>query len=485
MNKWIGQLIYPFFVLLSGSLNGQSPLPSHYQKVLNLQFEQVQQTSPNVTADIPGFDLYVQNLSEVTQLIFSESKAAYDSLRKNEKSRLKTLKNATTPSPYNDFFRAEIKIQWAFTKIKFGEQWGATWALRSAYKIIKRNIEQYPDFDLNYKSLGLLHVIFGAVPDSYRWVLGILGLEGDTQKGLEQLYGLLEEPTLFQKEIRLVTAMVESYLMENHEAALELMQDDPRQLSHIERYGLALVMMKSHQSARAARLLKLSLNDLPASSPALPLFHYLMAETEFQAGHYARASQHYTRFTNSFEGINHLKDAYFKLSLSARQLKNSQESQSSLQKALALKTTDAEADKNAQKLMETKPFPNFALLQVRFGIDGGYYQFADSLLQNLTMTDLPDYQQFELIYRKARLQHLQQNYEQAIPYYEQVIAKEKEMPEDYFVPNSYLQLGYLQLELGNEAQARAYFEKVLTFRKHPYKNSLDSKAKIALKGLQK
>ena len=31
--------------------------------------------------------------------------------------------------------------------------------------------------------------------------------------------------------------------------------------------------------------------------------------------------------------------------------------------------------------------------------------------------------------------------------------------------------------------ARMYFERVLTFRRHPYKNSLDSKAKIALKGL--
>ena len=141
MRKWIGLLVYPFFVFTAWSANGQSSLLQAYQNVLNLDFSGPAQGTWQNDTGIPHFDLYTDNLREVTYLIFTENEAAFDSLRRNEKNRLKQLKNTSTPSPYTDFLRAEIKIQWAFTKLKFGENWSGVWALRSAYKTIKKNIE--------------------------------------------------------------------------------------------------------------------------------------------------------------------------------------------------------------------------------------------------------------------------------------------------------------------------------------------------------
>ncbi len=481
--KRIGLLIYPFFVLLTTSLNGQSSLPPAYERILNLDFNSAI-GSENITTDIPHFNLYLENLKEVTSLIFTEDREQFELLRKNEKIRLKKLKEAESPSPYNDFIRAEIKIQWAFIKLKFGEQWNGVWALRSAYKIINDNIEDYPDFDLNYKTLGLLHVIFGAVPDRYQWVLGIFGLEGDTQEGLNELYGLMDHESVFSKEIVVISALIESYLMENHEAATKLIDAESKQITHLERYALALVSMKSHNSARAGALLQSSLQSLE-SPDARPLFTYLLAETRFQEGRYNEALQHYDFFLRDFKGINQLKDASFKAALSAMFLGDQQLSGKYFAEARQREETDAEVDKNAQKLLETEPFPNPVLLQIRFSIDGGFYQLADSLLMSVNITDFEAYEQFELIYRQARLYHLRGNYDKAIASYRQVISKEEKIPENYFVPNSFLQLGYLQQSLGNTDMARMYFERVLTFRRHPYKNSLDSKAKIALKGLRK
>ncbi|MCE7990627.1 MAG: tetratricopeptide repeat protein [Roseivirga sp.] len=481
--KRIGLLIYPFFVLITTSLNGQSPLPQAYQRILNLDFNTSAEIG-NIDSDIPNFDLYLENLRDVTSLIFSEDEEQFDILRKNEKARLRELKELDSPSPYNDFFRAEIKIQWAFIKLKFGEQWNGVWALRSAYKIINDNIENYPDFDLNYKALGLLHVIFGAVPDRYQWVLGIFGLEGDTKAGLAELYELMNHPSVFRKEIMVISALIESYLMENHEGAVKLIKAENKDITHLERYALALVLMKSHQSANAATLLQNSLHSLK-SPEATPLFTYLLAETQFQEGNYTEAIKNYDFFLRNFRGINQLKDASFKAGLCALFMGDQRQSGIYFAEARQRSETDAEVDKNAQKLLDTKPFPDPVLLQIRFSIDGGFYQLADSLLSSVSVNSFEPYQQFELIYRKARLNHLQGNYEQAIDYYRQVISKEEKVPENYFVPNSFLQLGYLQQDLGNTDMALMYFEKVLTFRKHPYKNSLDSKAKIALKGLRK
>jgi hypothetical protein len=46
-----------------------------------------------------------------------------------------------------------------------------------------------------------------------------------------------------------------------------------------------------------------------------------------------------------------------------------------------------------------------------------------------------------------------------------------------------LQLGYIFQESGQKVKARYYFEKVLTYSKHEYKNSADNKAKAALNTL--
>jgi TolA-binding protein len=480
--KRIGLLICPFFVFYSSSLNGQSGLPKAYEDILNLNLEY--DTTAGTTFTIPDFDLYLENLSEVTRLLFTEDRELFEKLRKNEKVRLKKLSNASVPSPYTDFLRAEIKMQWAFIKLKFGEQWNGVWALRSTYKIIQDNIEAYPDFDLNYKTMGLLHVIFGAVPDRHQWVLSILGLEGDTQSGLKELYTLLEKDTVFRREISIIAAMIESYLMENHQAATRLIDTENKNATHIERYAVSLVLMKSHQSAKAAPLLDESIHALKGS-PASPLFTYLLAETQFQEGHYAEAIENYDFFLRNFQGINQMKDASFKAGLSALFLGNKALSETYFEEARAKAKTDAEADKNAEKLLNTEPFPAPVLLQVRFSIDGGFYQQADSLLNSVDISTFEAYQQFELVYRKARLHHLLGNHEMAIQYYREVIGREEDMPENYFVPNSFLQLGYLQQSLGNDDMARMYFERVLTFRRHPYKNSLDSKARIALKGLNK
>lgn len=476
-------MIYPFFVLLASSLNGQSQLPEAYRSILNLNFNTSVNLS-NAATNIPGFDLYLENLSDVTTLIFSEDREQFELLRKNEKIRLKKLKDSDRPSAYTDFIRAEIKIQWAFVKLKFGEQWNGVWALRSAYKIIQDNIEEYPDFNLNYKTLGLLHVIFGAVPDRYQWVLGIFGLEGDTRAGLNELYALMDDHSVFQKEIMVVSALIESYLMENHVAAIKLIGADTENITHMERYALALVLMKSHQSSRASVLLQTSLQTLK-SSEAAPLFTYLLAETQFQEGHYGEALKKYDFFLQNFRGINQLKDASFKAGLCAMFMGDEKQSGTYFAEARQRKETDAEVDKNAQKLLETEPFPDPVLLQIRFSIDGGFYQLADSLLNAVNVNSFEPYQQFELVYRSARLNHLRGDYDTAIAFYRQVINREEKIPENYFVPNSFLQLGYLQQSLGNTDMARMYFERVLTFRKHPYKNSLDSKAKIALKGLSK
>jgi hypothetical protein len=50
----------------------------------------------------------------------------------------------------------------------------------------------------------------------------------------------------------------------------------------------------------------------------------------------------------------------------------------------------------------------------------------------------------------------------------------------YFAPNACLQLGYLYQSRNMLAEAEEYFLRALAYKRHEYKNSIDSKARSAL-----
>ena len=163
-------------------------------------------------------------MNDVLELIFSEDRERYEQLIENEDLRLKAIEKSQLESPYNDFIAAEIQLQWAFVKLKFGNTLRGVWGLRRAFKTIEENIENHPEFALNYKTMGLLQVVFGAVPDNHQWVLSILGLEGSVQNGLMQLQSLYNTDTPFKLESKLISAMIQSYLLENHPEGLNTLE---------------------------------------------------------------------------------------------------------------------------------------------------------------------------------------------------------------------------------------------------------------------
>lgn len=484
IKKRIGVLVYPFLILcLPYSAQSQTQdFDAIYKTTLNLDFKKsslLLKQSPEI--EIPFGELYIANLNDVLELIFSESEERYDQLKQNENYRLNILNESANDSPYKNFVKGEIKLQWAFVKLKFGHTLSGVWGLRNAYKTVQSNIEKYPDFKLNYKTMGLLHVIFGAVPDGQKWVLNLLGLEGNVKLGVEEISKLENTKTPFDQEIRLIHAMIQSYLLEEHKSALAQLQHSSNTSKTLaEIYITALVMMKSHDAMSAIHILSQAVNQHHEQTSQLPLFQYLLGESLFQGGKYDQASFYYSSFLKNFKGASYIKDVWMKKALCSYYLGNRVLFEKDWETAKSVNSTDTEADKNANKILSARELPNFNLLNIRYAIDGGYYQRADSLILQIDPNKLMPYEHFELEYRKARLAHLSDNRSKALEHYYNVITSSEKLPETYFVPNSYLQIGYIKMEENKIDQARMYFNRVLEFKKHPYKNSLDSKAKIAL-----
>jgi tetratricopeptide (TPR) repeat protein len=139
----------------------------------------------------------------------------------------------------------------------------------------------------------------------------------------------------------------------------------------------------------------------------------------------------------------------------------------------------SEADKHAARSL-TDELPHVNLARARYATDGGYYQQARMILDSIETSDLPaDRDQVEFYYRKARLAHNTGDLSSAKQLYRQSIDLSANQPW-YYAPNSCLQMGYISRNEGNETLAKNYFNQALTYDRHAYKNSIDSKAKSAL-----
>ena len=143
-----------------------------------------------------------------------------------------------------------------------------------------------------------------------------------------------------------------------------------------------------------------------------------------------------------------------------------------------------EADKSAARSLADKDLPNIKLSKVRYLTDGGYYEEAEKILAGIAGRDLPiNRDRVEYYYRKARLAHKKGSPDAERFYLETVRMTGQE--NWYFAPNACLQLGYIYFSQNKIKEAEEYFRRALAYRRHEYKNSIDSKARSALAQLRR
>lgn len=447
------------------------PFSEHdYQKTIKLRFDY--DTLLTHKPNTPG-EAFLFHYKLTLAFMVSENSMLIKVLDENEARIEELIEKAS--EPWKLFFQAEIKLHRAFINLKLGNELTAAWNMRQAYKLSIKNGELHPDFIYNNKTIGLLHVLIGSIPDQYQWVVDLMGMEGDIQKGLDELDKISRSNNIVSTESKVLQCIIHAYLLNNADQALkqyDSLIDNSPLLNYI---GMA-VAMKNSNAATA-----ISFYEQAQSKNQNPLLSYLAGEAYLQLGNYHKASQVLNDFLNQFEGDNFIKDALYKLALAAMLQNNDNKALLLLNKAKNRGQTLTEADKHAAKMINLG-LPDPTIMKIRLFTDGGQYQRADSIIEQVEKGVIKVSNELELTYRKARLHHKLNDFSKAISLYKNVVSLQSN--DAYFAPNSCLQLGYIYQNRGEESQAKYFFEKVLSYKHHEYKNSLDNKAKVALKGLK-
>lgn len=432
-----------------------------------------------------GINIYIQNCEDLAKLIISEDYDLYDKLSDNEQVRLKELTKLDKSSPYYNFLRGEIKLQWAIIKLKFGKELGALTSGINAYKILKRNAEAFPDFLPNRKTLGAAKVLLGSLPNKHKRFAGLAGLKGDANEGLADIQSVINSDSPFALEAKMVYTWLQTYVLGESEQAFETMSLLTKEypdnlLIHIS----AAIIARNAGKAKAGYEL---LQHCPEGEEYYE-FHfleYIRAELALQMGNYYASLAHSKAFIKKYKGKNYIKSSYYRMFLAYWFLDDSR-ANSYFEKIKTEGETNVIPDEYSAKFAEAN-LPNKIITQVRIYSDGGELERAEQLLQSVDVEKLPNKRdQLEFYYRKARILHKQNKWHEAILVYKQVLSQTNTESPYYFGANTALQLGYIYHTLYNDiTSATYYFKLALEFNDHEYKTGIDNKAKAALNRLKK
>lgn len=456
-------------------------LQKAYTLVFSLQPDKATEYLKKIKTN-PFHKLYVESLNETILILITEDQKAFEQIDLRFKERLKYLEGLPA-SAETLFLQAELNLQRGFCFLNLGQEVNAVMSIRKAYQLTSDCLKKYPDFIPIKKTSGVIQVMLGSVPDKYKWFVSLLGMKGSVSTGQKQFTELRNSKSSLSMEATILFYTVKGFLNQQFPEAAEgistCLKDQPD--NRLLLFLGVNMLIKNGQSDDALDLIQ----KIDQQAHGLPIYYidYLRGEVLMQKGDYEKSIASYQRFIKYYPSVSFKKDSYFKISLDYWLMGETKLAQANFDKAKITGTDKAEPDRYAAKQLEETEFPNKKLLKVRFSTDGGYYKEATATLQTITPVDLKtDKDRTEYYYRKARLAHRMGDLSVAKLFYQQSIDMTKNNPW-YFGANSALQLGYIAKDQKDFVSAKKYFSLALSYPKHEYKNSIDSKARTELESL--
>ena len=127
-----------------------------YEQIFELRFEEAKQKLEQEKLADPNnlIPVFLENYIDFLGLFISEEDELLNQTAGNKEKRLSALKKGEKSSPYYLYTQAEVHMQWAFARIKFGEYVKSFLEIRKAYKLLNENAKKFPEFKPNLKKFG-------------------------------------------------------------------------------------------------------------------------------------------------------------------------------------------------------------------------------------------------------------------------------------------------------------------------------------------
>lgn len=426
---------------------------------------------------------YIADYHDCLTLLFNGDPVDYQQLKHHQDMRLALLAKGDEQSPWYRLCKAGIYMHWAFVHLRFDENLKAAANFRRSFLLLKENRRLFPSFEYNNVFLGIEEATVGALPDSYKWIASIFGMQGNIHSGIAKVRKFISAhkpgDMLYDEALVYYTYLC-YYVGSDKEEAWKTVSSE-----HFNNSGhLLLSFVKANIAVnyRKASVATAVLVDISQNTDykKYPIFEYeygyaLLYRLD------SNAIARFRSFLSRYRGRIFVKDALQKIALLYYVNDNQKEAGIYKSKIPNEGSTITDSDKQAMRFAQQQVWPDKSLLRAQLLTEGGYYKLAQKLLSEVDDRDLADpARKLEYYFRLARVYDELDDHENAIRFYNNAIQLGRNRREQ-FAARSSLQLGFLFEEAKQYAKAKAMYLDALSMDDHDFQNSIDQQAKAGVK----
>lgn len=427
--------------------------------------------------------VFLEDYIDFLKVFISEKATLYEKALDKRDKRLDKIDQLPEENPFKKYLKGEIYLHWASIKGKMGDRFSAAVDLNKAYRLLKENHEQFPEFVPGYAGLGVIEVLIGTIPEKYGWLANLLNLEGTVEGGRQRIqhllslsqgedsWAFLEYPTLFMLSFielntghKIEPAILQRYKSYHRKGTL--------------RYQPLLVFAYANllQKERKNELTLQVLNSYEKSHEEYP-FYYLdyMKGLAYLFKNSEKCLYYFDDYIDKFPGRHYIKSAYQKKAW--YYLINGDTVRYRYHISFAAEEGYAYigADKHAENEAVNETIPNVALLKARLFFDGGYYEKAMKSLNFFTTKEQTQEEVTEFYYRKGRILHETGKLDSALDFYTKAYHRGKDL-ETYHAANAALMSGKIYEQKNLDESALKQYDKALNLKGFEYQLSIHQKA---------
>ncbi|NET31313.1 MAG: tetratricopeptide repeat protein [Cyanothece sp. SIO1E1] len=457
-----------------------------YKAITSLQFSKAYEGIASLKFKSPDNLIvhHLENYLDFFYLYVNGDQKSFDRLKPRRAQRIESVSAGDKESPYYLYVQAEIYLQWALIRLRFGEQLNGFMDINRANRLLEKNRKRFPEFIPNLKDLGILHAMVGTIPDNYQWGVKLLtSLNGTIRQGRKELEEVVaygdRNNFLFREEARSMYAYLLMHLAKDEKAAWKVIRTSglsPR-TNPLHCFIMSNIAMRSGHNDEAIQILTSFQKDEKRLD--FPYLDYMLGLAKLRRLD-SDAAPYFQRFLARNKTPYYVKEAYQKLAWQS--LINGESSKYAAYMKACLNNGEAIAggDKNAFKEAKSAHRPSEVLVKARLLFDGAYFRRAHDLMRTKDRTAFTQKRdQLEYTYRLGRILHGLERWQEAINAYEETITHG--IKESYFFAcNAALQIGLIHEQLGEKELARTYFKRCLSINPDEYKTGLHQQAKSGL-----
>lgn len=482
--------IFSFILSIPDAIYGQSSevYPSDeeiYQGldlIYNLRFEEAEQTFKTLQVNYPDDvkSYFYESLIYFYRAIMTGDEQVYDKfidLSDNVINMCEDILNDDDNNLETLYYKGQAHSYRSLLMLKLNKSlFRAAINGNSGYRILNEVIKKNPEFYDAYMGLGLYKIALGFVPNSFRWLLSIIGFDGNIKDGLSYLKISMEKGKFTKVDSKVYLAIFSIREREERDKEpIKLIKSLTEQYPESPIFklmyaGFLQQIGEIEESIRitieAMRLNNYSLKDEVSKSALGILGNAYFRKNDFRKT--IEVLEAYLKYVKDDDKYNVV---YFTIG-SCYELLGDRETALKNYRMVRDKFID-ERDGEGEKLFYRYAMENIkepideydSILVVGMNLrESNYWEESLKVLNSLKNSKLTekyntDDDKIRLYYELGNVHLYMENLTEAKRYFEMCVALRPQR-ETWLVPHSYFELGKVYIKLYNKEKAEEMFDRI-------------------------